>query len=422
MTSSLEGDFNPQFHFLGLIKKAIGDGIPRRCSVAGGVRVVIAPKQMTYYSAVADLEKLQPLCQAQPFDLQIETLPDWNPEVGKETIQVGRMFMRAQSDSVTAGMSPSPLSSLLWYASLSVSNGRLLQGCRADELVRLKQSPDFTWLPHRESQLKLTHFMLESSADLLTVAKRTGVPLAQVFDFHNACVVLGLIERGNVLEPQEYFMGLIQQSLQDGQMRRCALPGLPPLFLVPHERRYYSQADAQALVPFYTANLNDIKVEVVNELDKGAEDEDEMIQIGRMMVRRKKEAQAVKLGFGPLEELLWHATLKVSRGRLLIGKRSADVVRLRRWPDFARLSKDRFFLPLAAFMSVNAANLNVVARHTGAPLSQVIDFHNACAMLDFLEYLPEERLHKRPVSDKDRETYRNISRSLGGIRAAQHAG
>jgi len=422
MTATLEGDFNPQFHFLGLIKKAIGDGIPRRCSVAGGPRIVIAPKQMTYYSGCGDIVELLPLCQAQPFDLQIEPLPDWAPGVGKETIQVGRMFMRTQTDSVTGGMNPHPLAGLLWYASLCVSNGRLLQGNRADELVRLKQTPDFTWLHHQESHLKLAQFMLESSADLRTVARQTGVPLAQVFDFFNACAMLGLVERGNILEPEAYFLGIIQKALREGKILRCGLPNLPPLYLAPKERRYYSQLDINGLSPFFGAILESVQVDEVGEIDRGSDEEEETIQIGRMLVRRKKESHAPKLGSGPLDELLWHATMKVSRGRLLAGRRINDVVRLRRWPDFARLSKDRNFLPLAAFMSVNAADLTIVAKRTGASLTQVIDFHNACAVLDFLEYLPEERLSKRPVNDKDKATYRNISKTLGGIRAVRHAG
>jgi hypothetical protein len=123
-----------------------------------------------------------------------------------------------------------------------------------------------------------------------------------------------------------------------------------------------------------------------------------------------------------LEELLWNAALYASRGRLLAGKRSSDVVRLRRWPDFSRLSKDRRMLPLAAFMSANAADLSTVAEHTGAPMSQVVDFHNACAVLGYLEYHSEQRLHKRPVSGKERETCRAISRSLSSARAVQHVG
>jgi hypothetical protein len=114
--------------------------------------------------------------------------------------------------------------------------------------------------------------------------------------------------------------------------------------------------------------------------------------------------------------------VQTSRGRLLAGRRSEDVVRLKRWPDFSRLSQDRRLLPLAAFMSANAAALPTVAKHTGAPLPQVVDFHNACAVLDYLEYLPEERLQKRAPNSQEREMYRSISKSLGGIRATEHAG
>lgn len=419
MPPSLEGDFNPAVHFLGLLKKAVGDGIARRCAVAGGPQIVVAPKQMAYYSASVTAQDLRNLCLAEPFDLQVEALPNWTPEAKKE-IQIGRMRLRAPTGDALAGLSPKPLGELLWLATLGVSKGRLLQGCRADDPVRLKHPPDFSVLPHQESHLRLAEFMCESSANLPAVARQTGVPLAEVYDFHNACAMLGLVERGNVFEPEDYFLGLIQKSLHDGLMRRCELPGLPPLFLAPKEHRYHNPADgAASLAAYYAANLDEMRVETVDGLDLGTDGE-ETIQIGRMTVRRKKEA--ARLNSGPLEELLWGAALNASHGRLLAGKRSGDVVRLRRWPDFSRLSKDRRLLPLAAFMSVNAADLPTVARHTGAPLPQVIDFHNACATLDYLEYLPEQRLRQQPISDKDRATYHNISRRLGGVRAAQYAG
>lgn len=422
MTQSLEGDFNPAVHFLGLLKKAVGDGIARRCAVSGGPQIVVAPKQMAYYSASITPKDLQNLCQAEPFDLQIEALPNWDPTARRETIQIGRMRLRAQADDGLAGMSPKPLGELLWLATISASQGRLIQGSRADDPVRLKHWPDFSVLPHRESYLRLAQFMHESSADLLTVAEETGVPLAEVFDFYNACTILGLIERGNVFDPEDYFLGLIQKSLRDGQMRRCVLPGLPPLFLVPKERCYHSQAESLAgLAAFFSASLSDMQVETIDHLDHGSEEE-ETIQIGRMIVRRKKEAGTVRLRSGPLEDLLWNAALNASRGRLLAGKRSGDVVRLKRWPDFSRLSRDRRLLPLAAFMSVNAADLSTVAQRTGTPLPEVVDFHNACATLDYLEYLPEERLHAKSISDQERDMYRRISKSLGGIRAVQHAG
>jgi len=424
MTQSLEGDFNPAVHFLGLLKKALADGLARRCSMTDGPQIVIAPRQMAYYSASITAADVRTLCLAQPFDLQIEALPNWNPDAEQETIQVGRMRIRAKSSHALAGLEAKPLAELLWQATICASNGRLLQGCRANETVRLKQWPDVSLLAHNQSYLRIAQFMHSSSVDLLTVAAQTGLPLAEVYDFHNACATLGLIERGNVLEPEEYFLGLIQKSLRDGLARRCALPGLPPLFLAPAERRYYCcQADKQAnLAMYFSASPNDIQAEVITHIEQGGDDEEETIQIGRMLVRRKKENQVPRLASGPLEELLWNATVNVSRGRLLAGKRCEDVVRLKRWPDFSRLAQDRRLLPLAAFMSVNAADLPTVAKHTGTALTQVIDFHNACAVLDYLEYLPEGRLHQRAVSEQERKTYRTISKTLGGIRAAEHAG
>jgi hypothetical protein len=420
MAQSLEGDFNPSVHFLGLLKKALGDGIARRCAVSDGPQIVIAPQQMAYYSASATTLDLQKLCLAEPFDLHIAPLPNWDPNAGGESIQVGRMFMRTRGEgAASTGLTAKPLAELLWLATFCVSNGRLLQGCRADDPVRLKRLPDFSLLPHRDIHLRLAQFMSESSADLLAVSQQTGIPLPEVYDFHNACAMLGLIECGNVFEPEAYFLGVAQKSLRDGLMRRCALPGIPPVFLSPKERRYYSPNEGGAsLGPFYTASPEDIQVEVIEEIDKG--DEGETIQIGRMMVRRKKETP--RLHSGAFDELLWNATLQASHGRLLIGKRSSDVVRLRRWPDFSRLSKDRRWLPLAAFMSVNAADLTTVAKHTGSPLSLVVDFHNACAVLDYLEYHPEERLYQRPVTERERETCRVISRSLNGAKVVQHEG
>lgn len=424
MSSTHEGEFNPAVYVAGLVKKAMGDGVPRRCS-AEGMLIIIAPKQSVYYVRTgAALDELRRFCLLPPFDLRVEPLTGWTPpKPGQETLQVGRMRLRKQADNMLDGLSPRPLAELLWLSVSSASVGRLLQGCRTDEPVRLNRLPDFNVLPHREGDTRLAQFMLEASADLLTVAKRTGIPLAQVIDFHNACALLGLVERGNVFDPAEHFLGLVQQSLRDGLMRRCLLPGLPPLFLAPQEGRYYCQGEHMPdLTPWHGAGLVAMQVELADGLDQDTgEGEEEVIQVGRMQIRRKKEALPVPYVSGPLEELLWGAALTASRGRLLAGANADATVRLRRWPDFARLSRDRRYLPLAAFMSVNAADLRTVAKHTGAPLSQVVDFHNACAVLGLLEQLPEQRLQKRPVSDRERETYRSISLSLGNMWALAYA-
>lgn len=419
MTKAPEGTFNPSFHFLGLIQKALADGVVRRCLLPGSPEVYLVPGENVYYTAASQVEALEILCLAAPFDLTVEALPDWQGLGGKETVQAGRMWLRKQAPSTPTNLAARPLPELLWYAALCASRGQLLRGCRADDPVRLKRWPDFSMLPHRESFVALAGFMAEESANLMTVAESTGVALAEVFDFYNACAILGLIERGNVFEPQEYLLGLIQRSLADRRMRRCVLPGQPPLFLAPAENRYYTTADIASVMALGSALLLDLEVDIVETLGP-AEEEEEVVQIGRMRVRRKKESAAPKLPARPLSELLFWAALGASRGRLLAGRRLDDPVRLKRWPEAACLEQDRRFFPLAAFMTANAASLPRIAELTRIPLARVIDFHNACAAIDLLESPERESLRTRRVGDGEREIFRKISRALDGLKEGLH--
>ena len=416
MTQPVEGNFNPSFHFLGLIQKASSDGVVRRCFLPGGPEVYLVPAENIYCTNAATIEALEPLCMAAPFDLTVEALSDWRRDGTDRAVQVGRMWSRKSPAAAAVDLVSRPLPELVWYATLCASRGQLLQGCRSDDPVRLKRWPDFSVLYHRESDPLLAAFMVAESADLMTVAENTGVPLGQVFDFHNACAVLGLIERGNVFDPQDCLLGVIQRAIADRQMRRCTLPGHAPLFIAPTEAKYHTEADRASLAALCSAPLIDLEVEAVNGL--GASDgEEELVQVGRMWVRRKKEASASKSPGHPLTELLFLAALGASRGRLLIGCRATDPVRLRRWPEASCLQQDRRFFPLAAFMSGNAAPLSVVAQRTGVPFPKVVDFHNACAAVGLIERCEWESVKTRPVADGEREIYRKISKALDGLKA-----
>lgn len=419
MTKATEGSFNPSFHFLGLIQKSMMDGTVRRCTLPGSPEVYLVPGENLYYTAASRVEALEALCLAAPFDLAVEALPDWRGHGGKETVRAGRMWLRKQAPGTPSNLSARPLPELLWYAALCASRGQLLRGCRADDPIRLKRWPDFSVLPHRESFMALAGFMAEESADLMTVAERTGVALAEVFDFHNACATLGLIERGNVFEPQEYLLGLIQTSLADRRMRHCALPGHPPLFLAPAEGRYYTAAAIASVMALSSAPLLDLQVDIVETLGTD-EEEEEIVRIGRMQVRRKKESAAPKLPARPLSELLFLSALASSRGRLLAGHRLDDPVRLQRWPEAVCLQQDRRFFPLAAFMTANAASLPKIAELTRIPLARVIDFHNACAAIGLLEHPERESVRTRRVEDGEREIFRKISRALDGLKEGLH--
>lgn len=389
MTQTIEGNFNPAFHFLGLIQKAIADGVTRHCSQPGCPDVYLVPAEQAYYMSHPDIEALKALCLAAPFDLSVQLMPDWQPD-NDQDVQAGRVLIHRKNSAAEPGMIGRPLQELLWYAALCASNGQLLQGCHADTPVRLTACPDFSRLFHREHDPALAAFMLKEATDLTTVAESTGIPLTQVFEFYNACAVLGLIviESSNVFNPENYLLGLLEKADADRQMRRCVLTGQAPLFLAPAEGKYYTKADSAGIVKHCVALLSEMDVSIVDN----SSDEEEIVQIGRMRIRRKKETSLPKIPGRPLSELRFHAALYGSQGRLLTGYNLNTPVRLKSWPDKALLKeaastkKERYFFPLAAFMSAKAVSLPDIAEATHLSLAQVIDFHNACAVEGLLEY------------------------------------
>lgn len=385
-----EGTFNPAFHFLGLIQKAISDGITRRCFYAG-TEIFLVPAENTYYSAHSDIRTLEALCLAAPFDFNVEIMPGWRP-AQTQTLQTGRMVLQQKAPAAESALIAHPLNELLWYAAICGSEGQLILGSHADIPVRLGAPIDLSLYFHTEHDTVLAAYMLDKSAALTTVSEVTGVPMAQVFSFYNACYVLGLIiaeTDENILDPANYLLGLLEKPESDQKIRRCVVAGQAPLFLVPDEGKYYTEADFEGVAKLCATPLAEQMVEIVERDGSGGE---EVVQVGRMKIRRKKEPLLPDVPGHPLSDLLFHAALYASQGRLLPGYNLNTPVRLKSWPDKALLKEaasvkdERYFFSLIAFMVTNSVSLTEIAKATNLPLEKVIDFHNACAVVGLLEH------------------------------------
>ncbi|MGZ8944725.1 MAG: hypothetical protein ACXW1W_04785 [Methylococcaceae bacterium] len=388
MSPALKGNFNPSFHFLGLIQKAIADGVTRLCVHPACPEVYLVPSEQTFYTAETDIAALEALCLAAPFDLSVELIPDWRPNSDRD-VQAGRVLMQRKNPAANNELEARPLQELLWYSALCASKGQLLQGHHAETPVRLTSCPDFSQLFHKEYHPLLAALWFEESMALTALAETTGIPLSQVFDFYNACAALDLIvvEHANVFDPANYLLGLIQKADADRQMWRCELPGKAFLLLAPVEGKFYSEADSAGIAKLCSTPLSELQVSIVD--NSGGEEE--IVQIGRTRVRRKKEVTLPKLPEHPLSELRFRAALYASHGRLLSGYNINTPVRLKTWPDkkllkdAASIKEERYIFALAAFMTAKAADLPGIASATNLSLAQVIDFHNACAVVELLE-------------------------------------
>lgn len=109
-------------------------------------------------------------------------------------------------------LSAQPLSHLLWFATFSCSLGKVIKGYQRGDIVQLRRWPDVN-LPGCKRFIKLAAFMHSNAADLDTIHAKTTIPLEQIYNFYNACQVIGLIVKANAQELHDKPMDSEQKQL-----------------------------------------------------------------------------------------------------------------------------------------------------------------------------------------------------------------
>tara|TARA_R110000868_G_scaffold94448_9_gene260614 strand:+ start:33882 stop:34517 length:636 start_codon:yes stop_codon:yes gene_type:complete len=89
----------------------------------------------------------------------------------------------------------------------------------------------------------------------------------------------------------------------------------------------------------------------------------------------------------PVDELLWQAGCRLSRGRLLTGCSSHDIAFLVQWPNFTRVHRSPNALRIAALWSGRPVALDVTARLLNIPLTEVYQFYSAARLAGYVETL-----------------------------------
>jgi len=101
----------------------------------------------------------------------------------------------------------------------------------------------------------------------------------------------------------------------------------------------------------------------------------------------KLPARLARWGIKPraLEELLWLTGLVTGAGESLGGWNMRDLVRLSRWPDFAKLPYRQCHLKMAAMLTKEGLLPEKLAEACEVPVGDAADFLNACAEIGILE-------------------------------------
>jgi hypothetical protein len=186
-------------------------------------------------------------------------------------------------------------------------------------------------------------------------------------------------------------------------------------------RRACIQAHPTDLV---LANGSVLVVDVLQKVYYSSRTTDELIALLRSRRRLegkvapvsnadKAPGRLARWGIKPraLEELLWLTGLVTGAGESLGGWNQRDLVRLTRWPDFAKLPYRQCHLKMAAMLTKEGLLPEKLAEACEVPVGDAADFLNACAEIAILE----SKAQKSPASTADaKATTMDIWRGVVG--------
>jgi len=201
-------------------------------------------------------------------------------------------------------------------------------------------------------------------------------------------------------EPSQYLLGILQKTLQSNQAKRFNCGSLPPLYVLPSERRCFIAPINMSQVDIEQRMLYAALAEQIKSINLTAE-------------ALRLEVEKNKLRAYPAETLLWLTALYASHGRLLTNQPKEASIRLKQWPNFIILPHYSVHINLAAFMLKHTTDIFTITTKTRLSLSTVIDFVNACRMIGLIveEKNPETTI-ERVLPDPKRNLLKNILKRL----------
>lgn len=172
--------YDPERHLIGIVRECRADRIPRRLYCAADGSTLLIDPEKNQGTLLGD--------ENQPGSILTAA------RAGIEVHSLGRAGSAVAPPAAPARVLA--LDDLVFLSVLLGSRGRMWAGCRIDDAVKLTQWPNLGHLPEAVDLIRVAAFMSGNTADVKTIAERTGIALDQVVDFHNACMAVDLLERG----------------------------------------------------------------------------------------------------------------------------------------------------------------------------------------------------------------------------------
>lgn len=166
--------FLPENYFLSLVQMSIKTGYIYRCRIEDDIVIYLLPQQNCYF------------CSTEIIDLKKIFL------TSPKKIKVRKMLETELKQQIN-GLKTKALNDLLWYATVTASQGRFMVNHQPDDNVSLMSWPDISLISENKNYLEIAIFMSHNITNLIDISKNTQKNLNDVIDFYNACYILGLI-------------------------------------------------------------------------------------------------------------------------------------------------------------------------------------------------------------------------------------
>ena len=90
-----------------------------------------------------------------------------------------------------------PLDELLWNQAMALSAGKLLPGCRRDEVIRLQQWPNFSRLARTPNSLKIAALLTSRATSMVLASRILHIQEEELYQFCSAAHYAGYSQAVN---------------------------------------------------------------------------------------------------------------------------------------------------------------------------------------------------------------------------------
>lgn len=168
-----EAYFDPEDSLLGVLRRAVATGQNIAVSHPAGGEVRILTDRGEYFTELPP-ERMRQFCGRPAGEYAVRRLAEG------EATTLGQ-----------GGRHGRNIDELMWHAALGAARGRLIQGCRRDDVVLLKHWPNLTRLAATPNAVRIAALLTRYPTSVTLAWHLLKIPQAEMYDFYSAAHAAG---------------------------------------------------------------------------------------------------------------------------------------------------------------------------------------------------------------------------------------